>query len=176
MPRSTKPGWIHWPHSRPRAMILEDLEPGGWLDGQDDLLPLEIFQFYKLFPEFEKVVFDQFEKRLKDHRQQASRDKSTAARDAMAVGNDRDLNPRQHIDTKGRLVFDVHPAKLLLRQDVKDKLNENMSALELQLMRHEYQLFGLDHFRRRIYQEVRRQKFIFYLNLKRTKDAAAPPC
>ena len=59
--------------------------------------------------------------------------------------------------------------KQLLEQDVKDKKNEQMTPAALHMTRDAYMIFRLDIFRQRIYQEVRRQKFIFYLELKQVE-------
>ena len=80
---------------------------------------------------------------------------------------DRKMIPRKEKNEKGELVWDIHPAKLLLRQDVADGLHLQMSPAELQQTKTEYGLFHPRKFKERIYQEVRRNKVIYYLNLKR---------
>jgi hypothetical protein len=59
-------------------------------------------------------------------------------------------------------------AKELLQEDVKNKVHETMAPADLQASRTPYHPFKPDIFRKRIYQEVRRQKFLFYLQLKQT--------
>ena len=70
MPRSNKPGWIDWANSAAREIILEDLEPNGFLHNKNDMPALEVWKFYQNLPEFKgpPVVFSQFEIQLKDHR------------------------------------------------------------------------------------------------------------
>jgi hypothetical protein len=68
----------------------------------------------------------------------------------------------------------MHPAKLLLRQDVKDEKHATMTPSELKSTRQEYKQFELVIFKRRIYQEVRRKKFFHYLELERLKARPAP--
>ena len=70
---------------------MEDLEPGGILDGRGGLSAADAFRFYKAMPEFEKVVFSQFEARLKTHRKQAESARALADRDAQAMVHDRSL-------------------------------------------------------------------------------------
>ena len=91
MPRSKKEGWIDWIACAGRSIILEDLEPGGILDGQDGLSAEDAFRFYKKMPEFEEVVFSQFEVRLKAHRETAKSARALADRDAQAMVHDRSL-------------------------------------------------------------------------------------
>ncbi len=61
-----------------RAVIMEDLRPGGPLYQRDNILAEEIFPWYKQLPAFEKVVFDQFKACLKDHRLAAAKDYNRA--------------------------------------------------------------------------------------------------
>jgi hypothetical protein len=47
---------------------MADLERGGILHRRDHISAEEIFDFYKRLPQFENVVWSQFEVRLKAHR------------------------------------------------------------------------------------------------------------
>jgi hypothetical protein len=66
------------------------------------------------------------------------------------------------------VVFDMTEAKELLQEDVRDKIHETMAPADLQASRTQYHPFKPDIFRKHIHQEVRRQKFLFYLELKQT--------
>jgi hypothetical protein len=81
----------------------------------------------------------------------------------------RSLHPQQTHDHKGQPIFDVHPAKPLLQEDVRMKRHLEMSPMVLKTTRREYGDFDLQTFRQHIYQEVRRQKFIYFLNVKRAE-------
>ena len=83
--------------------------------------------------------------------------------------HDRLLHPRKSIDLRGKLVFDMHPAKKMLRHDIKHGLHELMSAEELYESRTEYMEFDLKAFRRRIWQELRRVKLVNWMEYKRTE-------
>jgi hypothetical protein len=61
---------------------------------------------------------------------------------------------------RGELVFDLHPAKLLLREDVKSGENGRMTPSDFQATRPEYMLFKPAKFKERISQEVKRKKYI----------------
>jgi hypothetical protein len=63
----------------------------------------------------------------------------------------------------------------LLREDVKNKVHTTMQPSELQASREEYKSFKPEKFKHRIYQEVRRSKWLYYLNLKRAKLRACGP-
>ena len=73
---------------------------------------------------------------------------------------------------RGELVFDLSEAKELLREDVANKIHERLTPLQLKNTRDEYAPFTLEVFKQRIYQEVRYQKYLFYLNQKRDKAKA----
>ena len=171
MPRRSKnPDWIDWRNSKARGIILGDLEPGGMLVGMDHVSAEEVFDFYKKMPEFVGVVLSQFKIRLADHRKQLAEGREMAKRDAEAFRKDRLLYPRKDRNQRGELVFDLHPAKHLLRMDVENGVHEQLSPKELQKSRPAYQVFKYEIFKHRIYQEVRRKKFLRYLELKREKE------
>ena len=60
-------------------------------------------------------------------------------------------------------------AKMFLEADIRDKKHLRMKPAGLRMSRTVYQHYRLDIFRQRIHQEVRRQKFLFYLELKRAE-------
>ena len=91
MPPSNKPGWVNWIQQPARAILIEDLEPGGYLDGKYDLTAEEVWPYYQNFTEFDKIVFSQFEERLKGHRKQATAARKMANRDERALEHDRKL-------------------------------------------------------------------------------------
>jgi hypothetical protein len=68
-PKTT--GFIDWRGSKARAIILRDLELGGYLVDKDNVTAEDLFIWYKKMPEFEDVIFKQFKARLADHRKQA---------------------------------------------------------------------------------------------------------
>eukprot|EP00957_Ditylum_brightwellii_P070087 5323309-Ditylum_brightwellii.AAC.1 len=69
MPKSKNPDWIDWRNSAPKEIILEDLEPGGFLFGKDDMPASVVWEHYKGLDEFKDpiVVCDIFQVCLKEH-------------------------------------------------------------------------------------------------------------
>ena len=62
-------GWINWKVSAAREIVLEDLDPGGWLHDEDETPAKDIFEIYlKNHEEFAEVPFEQFQARLIDYR------------------------------------------------------------------------------------------------------------
>ena len=83
---------------------------------------------------------------------------------------DKLMDTRQDRNNCGELVFDLHPSKLLLREDVKSGEHEGITPSDLQATRPEYMLFKPAKFKERIYQEVKRNKCLYYLELKRVQE------
>ena len=86
-----------------------------------------------------------------------------------ALARDRLLYPRQTHNDRGEPLFDLSVAKLLLREDVKANRHVTMKPSEFQRTRTEYMPFKPSIFKHRIYQEVRRKKYLYYLELKRAE-------
>jgi hypothetical protein len=167
-------GWISWRSSKARGIILRDLEPGGLLVDLDHVAAEDLFDFYNNMEEFQNVVLSQFKERLQGHRKQSTRDREMATRDAEACRKDRLVHPREKNNPRGELVFDLHSAKRLLRMDVANKGHEHRTPSVFQRTRPAYMLFKKKIFTHRIYQEVRRQKFLHFLELKREKERPTP--
>jgi hypothetical protein len=170
-----KNGWINWPKTEAREILLEDLLPGGILHGMNHVSEEEAFDFYTTLPEFASVVKSQFVARLKAHREQANAHSEAAHSDMQALTHDRALFPRKTHNARGEVVFDMTAARGLLREDVANKRHTAMIPAEFQKTRPEYMVFKPTIFKCRIYQEERYQKYINWLELKRSeKNQHAP--
>jgi hypothetical protein len=162
---------IEWRNSAAKLIIFMDLEEGLLPLDENKLSAQEAWDLvYKHILEFQKVPFAQFKARLKDHRAKVQTELNRACDDELAFAHDRRLHPRQMHNRRGELVFDMTPAKELLREDIKNKKHERMTRSSLQASRQEYQPFKPKHFKERIYQEVRYQKFLNYLQMKRDEE------
>jgi hypothetical protein len=168
MPRSTKEGWIDWKKSAARQVLMDDLQCGLLPVDAAELSAEEAWEIcYQHMAEFVPVVFSQFKLRLRDHRRQVRADMIRATSESDSLAHDRRLFPRQAENNRGEPVFDLSDAKLLLRADVKEGKHTYMTPSQLQNSRVEYHPFKSRKFKERIYQEVRRVKFINYLEQKR---------
>jgi hypothetical protein len=159
---------INWRTSQARVIIIFDLE--------NNILPLDETEFsaldawntcYKNIWEFREVPFRQFKERLRDHRQQVAARYANSLDEGFQLAHDRLLFPRKTHNHRGEPVFDLSPAKPLLQEDVKNSKHTTMSSRELWETRPEYRCFKPCKFKDRIHQEVRRQKFMHYLQLQR---------
>jgi hypothetical protein len=178
MARSKKPGWINWRSAPARTIILEDLLPGRPLFEKDNVSAQDLLVWYQeRYPDqFGAVVLDQFEVRLKDHRKASLKDYARAQEEEKYLAHDRQFYPRKTHNERGEPVFNLSPAKLLLREDIKDRLHMTIykTARKMWASRSEYKIFKIEIFKDRFLQEIRRSKYIHYLNLKRAKLRAPP--
>ncbi|CAJ1929269.1 unnamed protein product [Cylindrotheca closterium] len=122
---------------------------------------------YKHLPAFEEVKFDQFKRNLASHRKQLKDGKKRSMEEEEMWREDRKRFPPVSKKADGSPLWYCHPAKLLLRQDVAEGKHNTMKPEQLQQTKNEYRDFSLTEFRRHIYQENRRRRFINYLNDKR---------
>jgi hypothetical protein len=168
-PQSKKEGWISWRGSKAPAVLMKDLIDGTLPVEASRGTAEEAWEVYNMMDEFANVVFQQFKDHLKDHRKQVGENKICATKDLEALMHDRRVFPRQLVNHQGELVFDLHPAKLLLCADILAGKHLCMTPRELQLTNVSYQMFEPEIFRQRIYQAVRRSKVVNYLKERRAK-------
>ena len=168
MPWSNKPDWIDWAYSAAREIVLEDLLPGEYLFGKNDMSASAAWNNYRDMAEFKgpTVVFDQFEARLNDDQKHANKRLEISRNEKKMMQHDRNIYPEQHQNHRGELVFSRHPAQKHLRADIKASRHKSMTPMQLHASRPEYQEFKLGVFKQRINQEIRRQKFVCYLEDK----------
>lgn len=159
-----------WKNS-PAKEVLED-------DFQSGMLPLENTEMtarqawdlvYSHLIEFHGVSYDQYYQNFQAIRKRTKKQRANSGWMVSALQHDRQLHPRKTKNACGKPVFDKTKAKEFLKQDVKDGKHKRMKPRQLQKTRKVYMIFRLDIFRQRIYQEVRAQKFNFYLELKRVE-------
>jgi hypothetical protein len=162
-----RPGWINWKASRARQILLDDLESGVLPVDEEDCSAEDAWAIYSQMTEFVPVIFSQFKERVRDHRKQCREQITRSDRELDMLAHDRQLFPRQMENHHGEPVFDLSAAKLLLRADVREGKHLAMTPSQLQQSQAAYAPFDQRKFKHRIYQEVRREKFLNYLAKKR---------
>ena len=171
-----KDAWVKWKEHPAREIFNIDIEQGGWLYGKDDEDARDVYEIYKeREPEaFKDVPFDQFKENFDTTMKKAAKRRARSAEELEFMRHDRILHPRQTHNQRGEPVFDMdEEAKQQLREDIENKVHKGMKPSELHALRPVYQRYELHIFRPRIYQEIRRKKFINYLNKKRTEKRDA---
>ena len=114
----------------------------------------EAWEVYKDMEKFKGISFKQFNARLNDHQKTFTTDIVEADIASKAMMRGRFLFPRNKTNNRGELVFDMHPAKPLLRFDIKAGLHVGKTPAQFQKTGDEYKCFDADKFKHRIYQEV----------------------
>ena len=170
------PDWITWRNSEARCLLIEDLI-NSTLPIEESECPKElVWEIYKEEEAFANVPFDQFKARLRDHYKQVKKDLARSKFEENCLMQDQALFPCGLENFRGELIFDLHPAKDLLWYDIMEKLHVGLKPKDLWRTWAEYQEFELATFRGWIYQEICREKFINYLNMKREEKKELSRC
>ena len=149
---------------------MEDLRSGVLPLENEDMTARQAWDLvYSHLIEFQDVEYDQYYRNMRSHRSQVKRQLANSTWMVNALAHDRGIHPRKTKNARGEPIFDFTQAKQALRDDVKDGKHKHMKPRRLWKTRKVYQLFRLEIFRQRIYQEVRAQKFNFYLSIKRAQ-------
>jgi hypothetical protein len=165
---SQRRGWIKWKGSTQRRILIEDLVSGMMPLEDDEVSANEAWTtYYSHLEEFKDVPMEQFRERVTAHREQVSGQLGISILEESHYLHHRMLHPRRTTDDRGQLVFDLHPAKLLLRDDVANNRHVGLRPSQLWSKRDEYQEFDKRIFKERIYQEIKRTKFINWMEMKR---------
>lgn len=168
MPRSKNPDFIDWRKSQAKKIVTTDIEEKVLSAYEIVVSSEQAYAVYKRLPEFKEVCYSQFKARLADHRRAFLKKEAESIREEDAFQHDCLLHPRNEThDRRGKPIFDRSPAKDLLRNDIKNGAYPLLSPMELWNTRPEYKLFDLTTFRQRIYQEIRRNKFNNWCEVKR---------
>ena len=172
MPRQAKnPLYIDWIKSQSKQILFEDLRYGR-LPLDESVMPAEeAWERYRRHPTFiaEKVIFEQFAKRLKGHREQMALPVRRAEFDAVAVAHDRANHPFPTHNVRGQPNFHLSPAEELLRDNVCNKRHEGKNPSDFQQTRDEYKVFEKRKFKELIYQTIRHIKFEDYHAARRSE-------
>ena len=157
---------IKWGNSDAKKIILEDLEEGHLPLSEEQYSTQNAWERYRQLPEFSTVPFAQFKRQLEAHRNQVIVRRERLGDEEFAFKQFRKRNPRKAVNNRNEPVFDMMPGKELLRQDIKDGMHKQMSIGELHVSRKEYECLTRKKIKERVYQEVKRSKYIHYLNIK----------
>lgn len=164
----TRSKFIGWRKSVAREILLQDLTPPhGILIGHNETSIEDLWEFYKTEEGFEKVPFEQFKLRLKDHRKQTNGNFILSAREFEYLRHDREISPRALTDVNGKPIWHMHRACKLLRKDIEKNRHVEKTPLQLQIKRKEYKAFEYEIFKNQFYAAIKRKKFINYLEMKR---------
>lgn len=163
-----------WDTSGAKFVIQTDLMSG--VLELDNPSPQEAWdQVYSHMFEFRFIKYEKFVTSLALERRRFSNNANRAAMEEVHMRRDRQLNPRSQINTREEPVFDLHPAKLALREDIIAGRHLGMTPADFQETNVLYQSFALHIFTKRIYQEEKLQKYYNYRNQKSRYRGIDPP-
>ena len=152
---------IDWKNSEAREILIKELQNGNLPLDERALSAKEAWEkTYSKIAEFKDVPFSQFADRLADHRKQVEKDHNASIRNEVALLNSRSVYPRAAFKHNCEKVFDMSPAKDLLRSDIKANFAQKAKKTpeEIRLSRPEYLEFKKDAFHNHVRQEERRRK------------------
>lgn len=174
MVRSKNPLYIDWLKSEARIVLLEHLTNGDLsLDNEVESVDAAWIRYSQL-PAFKGIVCEkQFKKQLEAHRGQVAKIVNAQNHEVVALEHDLKLHKRSTTNNRGEIMFSRSPAFDLLREDVASKVHVGLTPFQLQKTRIEYEPFDPRVFKHRIYQEIRRVKFVNYLNFAREEKMKA---
>ena len=173
MPRSTREGWIDWKNSAAKEILMDDLHCGLLPADAADLSALEAWDIcYKHMVEFVAVDYDQFKDRLRDHQRQVPYGKTSfgplVSRILWRMTDAYFLDKRKIIVANLYSISRMQNYYYVLTSKKESTTTYRyMTPTQLQRSRVAYHPFNTRKFKHRIYQEVRRVKFIKYLEQKR---------
>ncbi len=128
----------------------------------------ELHASHEWFREYEPKNLKKYLSRLKKAN---PRKVAIVAEDNMIIEAELQNFPRSGKTNRGEPFWDTHPAKLLLREDVKAGKHLDMKPQVLHQTRPDYQAFSLKTFRRHVYQEKRHQRELPMRVARRNKKA-----
>lgn len=153
-----------WKDSLARRLLEEDLTTGTIPLSSEQMGPREV---YIQRHEFSEFPYENFQANLRSLRKSVQEKKNSSSFDSAALLHDRQIYPKKQERWEGSL------AEMLLKQDINDNKHLLMKPMQLYNSRPEYHSkLQLTVFRKHIEQEVRRRKFIAYLQKKESDTKA----
>jgi len=139
-----------WRNSKARAMLVRML-----MDKQSNVHKMtwkESHASHKWFQEYDPMLFQRY---VRDLRKANPQKVAVVTEDNEIIKRELNRFPRPTKTNRGEPFWDTHPAKLLLRGDVKAGKHLDMKPALLHQTRSEYKAFSLKTFRAHVYQEKR---------------------
>jgi hypothetical protein len=107
-----------WRNSVAKAIIVSDLQ-AGILDVDTPTARDAWDDVYNRMADFKDVTFKQFPSNLGAENRRYLKNRERYMKEEFLMHRDRQIHPRSEFNSRGEPVFDLHPAKLELRENVK---------------------------------------------------------
>jgi hypothetical protein len=157
---------VDWKKSRAKAFLNKLLH-----DRESRLHKMTAREIHESHPWFQEYPFDRFRENVANLKKQVQASWAIVDRDIEIVKEELRNFPQSSEGNRGYPRWDKHPAKQLLRQDIKAGKYKLGEAQQFQTTRAEYLLFPLHVFRDHIHQERRRQREMPMKVVQRNKKA-----
>lgn len=161
--RKKKPKWRN---SKARAMLVRMLMDQN--SNAQEMTWQQLYASHEWFQEYDSKSFRDYVRELKKANPKKLK---IVTEDNMIIKAELKNFPRPEKTNRGQPFWDTHPAKLLLREDVKVGKHLEMKPHILHQTRPEYKAFNLKTFRQHVYQEKRHQKELPMRVARRNKKA-----
>lgn len=146
-----------------------------WAKSKTDIIEGKVSQLmsandvFLMRPEYNDYKFVNFRNNLRSLHTSIQNDQDRAVSDNAALEMDLLIQIRDAAPDKPTLWKDSE-ARKLLKEDIKNGLNENMTPQEMWRSKPEYQMFPLAKFRGHIYQEIRSRKCKSYWTVVKERN------
>jgi hypothetical protein len=157
---------VDWKKSRAKALLNKLLH-----DRESRLHKMTAREIHESHPWFQEYPFDRFKENVANLKKQVQESWAIIDRDIEIVREELRNFPQSCEGNRGYPRWDKHPAKQLLRQDIKAGKYNLGEAQKFQTTRAEYLCFPLHVFRDHIHQERRRQREMPMKVVQRNKKA-----
>ena len=127
-----------------------------------------IYKHHSIFQQYDLKDFKKWDKEMV---KLTNKHREKLEEDVELFRQHRQVHPMKKISSRGKLIWNTHPAKLQLIEDTRKGKSANVKPKELWGTSELYQNFTLEDFRKHIYQEKYRQLAGPYWQKKRNKAA-----
>lgn len=149
-----------WRNSAAKRLLEEALNNGSIPLSASEMAPDVVYIQHIQFNDF---PYPQFRDRLRDMRKRIHEAKQQAASDSDALDRDMQRHPRAAVDSRGVPRWESSLAEASLKADIANGRQTSMKPKELRASKNEYMNFPLTTFREHVYQEVKRRKYVAFL-------------
>lgn len=156
-----------WAGSAARAFLLNLLKDP--TTNATNMTPMELFKSHKVF--FLNFEYRNFYTNLRNMKGNLEEEIRHVKFDEDAFKHEQKLFPRNQFTNRGEPFWPGHAADSKLSVDVKNGKANSMKPAKLQQTDEAYQAFSAKPFRKRIYQEKRKQRELVAWQFKRNKEA-----
>lgn len=149
-----------WQNSEGRKLLLEDVRSGRIPNDMDPTAAFAMRPEFDVFPSAKKTSAQLFSARLSSARGIIQGKIDRSSRELALLQQDRAVHPPPATNHRGEPRWQDSIAQQLLKQDVGNKIHEQLSRKQFYLSRPEYQVYPMRIISGHVDQEVRLIRFL----------------